>query len=146
MVLNFVIISLMECRAKENVESEYYFLFLSFGKRPAYLAASRGMSRLGWNWMEWPLTVFQITSGKSNFWRKTVCKGQLWYFTQYLRFKPWEPGICRNSIQEIMKSQRNEKPASVTEDKLSGLLKHKIKDEDGSVSNKILNYFIFFTS
>lgn len=45
-----------------------------------------------------------------------------------------------------MKPQRNEKPASVTEDKLSELLKYKIKDEDGSVSNKILNYFIFFTS
>lgn len=45
-----------------------------------------------------------------------------------------------------MRPQKNEKPASITEDKPSGLPQYKIKDEDHSVSNKILNYFIFFTS
>lgn len=45
-----------------------------------------------------------------------------------------------------MKPQTNEKPASVTENKLFGLPWYKIKYEDGSVSNRILSYFIFFTS
>lgn len=54
MLLSFVIIGLMGCRAKENVEPQYQFIFVCFGKRPVYLTASPGMSQLGWNWMEWP--------------------------------------------------------------------------------------------
>lgn len=64
MLWSFVIVGFMECRAKENVEPEHHFLFLWFGKQPAYLAASPGMSQVEWNW---PLTIFQVTLGRSNF-------------------------------------------------------------------------------
>ena len=32
---------------------------------------------------------------KKQLLKKTDFKVQLWYFTQYLTFKPWEPGICK---------------------------------------------------
>lgn len=49
LLLSFVIMGLMGCRAKENVEPEYQFIFVWFGKRPVYLTTSTGMSQLGWN-------------------------------------------------------------------------------------------------
>lgn len=52
LLLSFVIIGLMGCRAKD-VEPEYQFIFVWFGKMSVFLTASPGMSQLGWNWMEW---------------------------------------------------------------------------------------------
>jgi len=74
LLFSFVIVGLMDCGAKENFEPAYHFLFLWFDRSPAYLTASPGMSQLGWNWMEWPLTIFQITLGKSNFWRRQTLR------------------------------------------------------------------------